>query len=245
MKLKLANCELGMATSEIVEGIFRENEMLEAACYFEYQHPPLLQDRVKLTKDEELILDQAVALRASSRLPFWEALMLSCFDEPLEYSRLLEEAAYHQPTQDTYRNISRKDVLEGALSLMVKSMPLGNHLSLASKVTVAGDGDRQLPLLDFHCPESELNDGLVKNVCAELLPSDVLILSSGESYHVIFLTLLTDVEFRKFLVQSLLFAPVVDARYVAHQLLEGACALRLSTSHHKPSAPKLKAILRI
>jgi len=244
MKLKLKNFELGSATSEIVESLFRDNESLEGAYCFEYRHPPLLQDRIKLTDDEEVILGQAVEVRASSGLPFWEALMLSCFDKSLEYSRLVEEAAFHQSTKDDHRNISREEVLGGLMSDMASSMPEGNHLSLSSKITVAGGHAKQLPLLDFHCPESELNDQLVRTVCIELLPSDVLILSSGESYHAIFLNLLNQSELQNFLVRSLLFAPIVDARYAAHQLLEGACALRLSTSPHKPNEPQLKLFVK-
>lgn len=101
----------------------------------------------------------------------------------------------------------------------------------------------QLPLLDFHCPETSENDTLVQQVCKELFQNAALVFSSGESYHALGLHSMDDPTFQKFLARSLLFAPIVDARYVAHQLIEGACALRLSASPVKPNQPKLKFAL--
>ena len=102
---------------------------------------------------------------------------------------------------------------------------------------------KQLPLLDFHCPESTENDHLISDVCKQLYRGAALVFSSGESYHTLGLDPLDEQGFRDFLTRSLLFAPIVDARYVAHQLIEGACALRLNSSMEKPNRPRLKFTL--
>ena len=49
--------------------------------------PALLQRRLELTSDEQAIVAKAAALRSGSQLPFWEALMLSCFGEQRDFRR--------------------------------------------------------------------------------------------------------------------------------------------------------------
>jgi len=123
---------------------------------------------------------------------------------------------------------------------MMTEQPVGHHLSFSSRIELAERGTKQLPLLDFHCPESAENDRLVTEVCKQLYRHTTLVFTSGESYHALGLDPLDERGFQDFLTRSLLFAPIVDARYVAHQLLEGACALRLSNSADKPNHPRLK-----
>jgi hypothetical protein len=156
---------------------------------------------------------------------------------------LLQEATFHQSHVDSLLRISRDQVLVGRLTELMNTQPAGYHLSFSSKIELGGEETKQLPLLDFHCPESVENDRLVSEVCKQLYRDTTLIFSSGESYHALGLDPLDEHGFRDFLTRSLLFAPIVDARYVAHQLLEGACALRLSNSANKPNRPRLKFTL--
>lgn len=242
MKLLLKSASKGMPTAEILTLLVSENKTISAIFAFSYRHPALLQQRLALTADENTIIAKATALRSSSGLPFWETLMLSCFDEPHDFTRLLQEATFHQSHADSLLRISRDEVLAGRLADLVTAQPAGHHLSFSSKIELGGAGTKQLPLLDFHCPESVENDRLVTEVCKQLYRDTTLVFSSGESYHALGLGPLDEHGFRNFLTRSLLFAPIVDARYVAHQLLEGACALRLSNSADKPSLPRLKFI---
>lgn len=232
-----------MPTAEVLQILICENKYVSAIFAFSYRHPPLLQQRLTLTVDEQAIIAKAKSLREMSRLPFWEALMLSCFGESRNCSRLIEEASFHQSSKDSVLRISRDDVLAGRLAELSIEQPPGHHLSFSSRIEIDDHQVRNLPLLDFHCPESAENDSLVSGVCGRLYMNKVLVFSSGESYHSLGLDTLPDDEFREFLTHSLLFAPIVDARYVAHQLLEGACALRLSHSFDKPSRPQLKFII--
>jgi hypothetical protein len=243
MNLVLTNTHEGMATAEIVTLLVSRNESISAIFAFTYRHPPLLQQRLTLTADEIAIVEKATALRSSSRLPFWESLMLSCFGEPRDLTRLLREATFHQSHADSLLRISRDEVLAGRLAELMGKQPVGYHLSILSRIELSGQETKQLPLLDFHCPESVENDELVSKVCKELYRTTTLVFSSGESYHALGLDLLDDHALRDFLARSLLFAPIVDARYIAHQLLEGACALRLSNSANKPNCPRLKCAL--
>lgn len=241
--LRVTSVSKGMPTAEVLTSLVLENETISAIFVFAYRHPPLLQQRVTLTSDEKEIIEKAKALRGASRLPFWEALMLSCFDETRDFTRLLQEALFHQSHAESLLRISREEVLAGRLAALVDSQAAGNHLSVSSRIELAGEEMLQLRLLDFHCPESAENDRLVSNVCSQLFGSKTLVFSSGESYHALGVEPVNEHVFRDFLTRSLLFAPIVDARYVAHQLLEGACALRLSKSVDKPTHPRLKLII--
>jgi hypothetical protein len=232
-----------MSTAEILTSLVSENHTISAIFVFAYRHPPLLQQRVILTADENALIEKAKTLRCSTQLPFWEALMLSCFDETRDFTRLLQEAKFHQSHADSLLRISREEVLAGRLEELADDQAAGNHLSVSSKIELVKEGTKQLPLLDFHCPESISNDRLVSDVCSQLYRGKVFIFSSGESYHALGIQPVDEYGFRDFLARSLLFAPIVDARYVAHQLLEGACALRFSNSVDKPNRPRLKLIV--
>ncbi|MEI6492542.1 MAG: hypothetical protein WCO94_08335 [Verrucomicrobiota bacterium] len=243
MKLILTSASNGTPTAEILTSLISENRTISAIFVFEYKHPTLLQQRLALTTDEKAIIEKAITLRSSSRLPFWESLMLSCFGEQRDFTRLLREATFHQTHRNSVFRISRDEILDGSLAELTKAQPDGHNLSFSSRIELADVGVKQLPLLDFHCPESAENDRLVSKVCSQLYQHTTLVFSSGESYHALGLGPLDESGLRDFLTRSLLFAPIVDARYVAHQLLEGACALRLSNSADKPNRPRLKFIL--
>jgi hypothetical protein len=245
MNLLLKSALKGMPTAQILKSLISENQIISAIFVFKYRNPPALQQRLELTLEENTVLAKATALRNFSRLPFWEALMLSCFGEQRDFSRLLREAMFHQPHANSLLRISRDEVLVDRLPELMDMQPTGHHLSFISKIELEGGITKQLPLLDFHCPESVENDRLVSEVCKRLFQNTTLVFSSGKSYHALGLEPLDELGFRKFLARSLFFAPIVDARYVAHQLLEGECALRLSNSVDKPNRPHLKFTLAI
>src|SRR5688572_21455443 len=96
MKLVLTKVTKGMSTAEILTILVSENQTISAISSFAYRHPALLQQRLDLTSDEHAILAKAIALRRESRLPFWDALLLSCFGEQRDFTRLLREATFHQ-----------------------------------------------------------------------------------------------------------------------------------------------------
>ena len=112
------------------------------------------------------------------------SLMLSCFGEQRDFTRLLSEATFHQSHRDSLMRISRDQILAGTLTELVEIQPAGRYLSFSSTIELSGDERRQqLAMLDFHCPETIENDRLVSEVCKHLFNSGALIFSSGESYH--------------------------------------------------------------
>lgn len=243
MQLSYEGLMEGMSTAEVLTLLVSQNEFVGALFAFNYRHPPLLQSRISLTHDEQTIFAKAIGMRSALSLPFWEALMLSCFDTKGDYERILKEAAFHQSHQTDAQRLSREVILAGGLSRLAATQPKGHNVSFSSSVECTA-GDRQhLLLLDFHCSESTENDRLVAAVCKQLFLSPSLLFSSGESYHALGTLITHKAALRTFLARSILYSPIVDSRYVAHQLLEGACALRLNSSGEKPIGPRLKAVI--
>jgi hypothetical protein len=94
-------------------------------------------------------------------------------------------------------------------------------------------------MLDFRIRPSIENEQLAIDILHRLKRGGTL-LNSGNSYHFYGNRLLRgDQELVKFLGRASLFSPFVDQRWIAHQLIEGACALRVSPGKSFKSPPKV------
>ena len=98
-------------------------------------------------------------------------------------------------------------------------------------------------MIDFHCPAQADNDELVSSTIAALAIGPGYLVESGESYHFYGLGLLSDSDLPAFLGKILLLCPIVDRAWVAHQLMEGVCALRVSPRSQQEIGPTLLAKL--
>jgi hypothetical protein len=119
----------------------------------------------------------------------------------------------------------------------------GASLTFLSEVVCRDGSLRHLPMADFHMFKSAPNQRVVEVVAQRLFPRGGVLLESGESYHGYGAELLSEAEFRRFLGKALLCAPIVDRAYLAHQLIEGRCALRLTPGGGKSSVPTVVAVL--
>lgn len=240
MRLVVPELPVGSSTAEVLTALVVSNKPISGLFIFSYRHPPLLQQRLKFTAEEASIFQEAMTHRQSTNLPFWDSLLLCCFNRAEGYERLLKQSTLHQSHKDSLRRIVRDEIERGCLTTWIGDGDGGENYSFSSEIELDNRSSVHLPLMDFHCPETPQNDRLVQEVCRELFPCSTLIFSSGKSYHAIG-TILIDVNaLRTLLVRSLFFAPIIDRAYVCHQLLEGACALRLTSSSNKPSIPKLR-----
>jgi hypothetical protein len=95
-----------------------------------------------------------------------------------------------------------------------------------------------LPMLDFHCAESPESDPLVRAVLRELRLNGY-IAKSGRSYHFYAADLVDEPTLINILGRSLLFSPIVDRAWIAHQELERACGLRISPGKHYQQCPEI------
>ena len=127
-----------------------------------------------------------------------------------------------------------------ALEAATAGLRPGRILALRS-LCVGGSAapDRHLQMLDFRLPVNDASERIVE-ATVRAMGLHGWLLSSGRSYH--FLgsrTLASPEELMAFLGRALLFAPIVDGRWVAHQMIEGQCALRVSSGNPEQIVPAL------
>lgn len=107
-------------------------------------------------------------------------------------------------------------------------------IAFHSRVTLAPympSPQRHLALLDLQGDTSLEGHASLQQLIRERLPDRVALFSSGRSYHLYGLSLLTQEEWVQFMGRSLLLnmpgrEEVVDSRWIGHRLLAGYGALR-------------------
>jgi len=229
IKIILQNkIEDGDSAANVLKHIINSCPIVQSVNFTFYSPPPILQDRICFTKNEKELETEALGIRDQFNLPFWDSIMLKSFLRQSVPSRILHESLFHQPNTNSIFNISRDEILNNKILIIANETNNSKWLSVLSDFKVDGNDIYHIPLLDFHCPCCKENDELVKEVAKILFPDGAVILDSGKSYHCYGLLLLTGDEFIDFLSKALLFSPIIDRAYIAHQLLERRCALRIS-----------------
>lgn len=157
----------------------------------------------------------------------------------------VRELAKHDKTQEAeYYEEVPIEILPERLSKLVSDAELTKKaLALYSSCWARDGGNFHIPMMDFHVPSSD--EGL-KFVIAGLHAAnapDGVILNSGNSYHYYGNALLLASGWIEFMTRCLLLAPLTDIRYIAHRLLAGRAALRLTASGAKTTVPTIVACL--
>jgi hypothetical protein len=188
----------------------------------------------------EHLVPEALALRAGSSVPFWTSLMLAAMRNevsiPLD---LVHAASFHvwMAEHARIKQVPRDAVNRERLEVLVEGLSPSRGLLMSSAVGTA-EGRQHIPMLDFRAHVGAANLESVTRVVEQLQTGGV-ILDSGRSYHFYGVRLVDEESWRRMLGQALLLAPLVDERWVAHQLIEGSCALRVSRSLHTGAFPKV------
>jgi hypothetical protein len=220
---------IGLSAPRALTALLRSLEGVEEVYLAELQPLPLLQDRFNLTPAERTVFQKALDHRATSGLSFWDAVLLELPAVP-EAIRLLDAAMMHVSLRGQERPLSWSSAVHGGLELACDEYATTQHASLTflSEMRCREGSLLHLPMLDFHAFLSDSNRPLVEAIAKRLFPGGAVLLESGESYHAYGTQLLPEAEFRRFLGRALLCAPIVDRAYLAHQWIEGRCALRLT-----------------
>ncbi len=197
---------------------------------FEPPFPPTAQERLapSVTADDiEDAFNRALKLREELEIPFWDGALLAARAHGQAPVGLLSAACYHQSAQNV-QLVEREAISEETLRAMAARVSPGRMLALSSAVDMRDGSMLHIPMLDFHGLHFPEHLAVAREIIAQLAIEGVL-LSSGKSFHFYGEALLPAERLIAFLARALLFAPLVDHRWVAHQLLEGASALRISS----------------
>lgn len=193
---------------------------------------PRAQRRIESNDREDRLLDVAVTLREERRMPFWDALLLEStrLNDGIPQS-IIDAALYHQPAA-AERTVSisvRENDWPSRLRRLIASIDDRDFLAISSKVDTV-DGGAHIPMLDFSLRGDEPHSLSTAMRALERLEANGVLLSSGRSFHFYSTNLVDGSKLREFLGKALLLAPITDGRWIAHQLIEGSCALRISSN---------------
>ena len=209
-------------------------------CLFEAPLTPPLQERYPLARHDWEPVEHGLRLREATHMPFWDAVMLSCFDASETPANLLQAALYHQRSALKTWRMGDNGICESCLRDSARNVAAGHIVALCSALAMNDGSIKHIPMLDFHCPNNPENLALVMSVVHKLdIPGHIL--CSGKSYHFYGDDLLLQNELTVFLGRALLFSPIVDRAWIAHQMIENACALRVSPRPEYGGTPYIVA----
>lgn len=236
---------LGVTAPRMLSVLLSSFHEIERVYLAECRPLPPIQTRLDLTPAEHTVFARAIKLRELTSLSFWDAALLELSSEPSAF-RLLDAAMTHVTFRGHERSLSWDSVVAGELERICAEFPtsLGASLAFLSEVRCHDGSKRHLPMIDFHAFTSAENRRVVEAVAERLFPEGAIVLESGESYHAYGTRLLSEIEFRRLLGKALLFAPIVDRAYLAHQWIEDRCALRLTAGGGKSRVPTVVSVVR-
>ena len=214
-----------MNTLDVLNEIIKNNPDIDLLTFSKYPKQMLLQKKSALNKTDNKIMSIALNVRDKLKLPFWDSLMLSLFDKENVSEKLLSSALSHNPNKE---KIKIRDIEN--IKIFLDTNPQKN-LSINSEIHFNNKNIKHLFLLDFHIFSSSNNLRIISDIL-HILDLHGYILDSGESYHFVsdsFFELDTLIDL---LAKALLFSPIVDRAWVAHQILERSCSLRVGTKHN-------------
>ena len=216
-----------MNTLDILNIIGNENKEIEAFSFHTFPSQKLIQEQLPEWGDiEQKHFERAMEVRDKLRLPFWDAIMVTAFNNPNYSLSILNAALRHNHARSLFQ-VRTEDILYNPL--------LSNNserIAVCSSVLMKDKRTRHIPMLDFHIPVSELNLSIVEDVCKILKLGPGYILNSGESYHFISSGTVSWADLYLILSKALRFCPILDRAWISRQLEEGFCSLRVDRKNN-------------
>ena len=107
---------------------------------------------------------------------------------------------------------------------------------LNSRVRLYDEAEAHIILIDFSISVSLEHTKVVKDSLSHLGITHGYILDSGSSYHYIGSDIVSDSDYKRILCYAYLLSPITDGRWIAHQLIERSCNLRVGEKNgHIPT----------
>lgn len=215
-----------MNTLDVLKEIYDKIPEIDKFLFHYFPKQKLLQERIEFENIENIQFKEALSIRDKYNLPFWDSIMLTYFGKKVVSSRILECALLHNEIKNEYFTSDINWITE----VLQKENEVPN-IAFNSKVKLKAGIYKHLPLIDFHIPTSSENLDTVIKVIKLLGFSKGYIMESGESYHFIGTELMDNDQLLTMLSRALLFSPIIDRAWIAHQLLERSSSLRIGFKH--------------
>lgn len=230
---------IGLNAPEAYTEIILSMEEIDSFCLLKYSLPPTVENRAELSKTELFFVEKAKVIRKNNRLSYLEILLELCVDSETLPSGIISALNFHQKHSLDRYWIDRNSLKDGKLINLCSNLDINKPLAICSKVKTFDGSVMNIPLLDFHLEKSKKSLELIVEIAKTLLKAPFVVLETNRSYHLVGLILLNDKNALKFLYRSLLYIPIIDHAYVAHQLIEGESTLRISAYNNNDNVPKV------
>lgn len=206
---------------DVLKFILNKNTSIERFSFYEFDSYDLIQNRINLISPLDKVFSAALEIREFYKLPFWDSFNLSLFgQEILDFKFLKEINFQNKPIKHTEYN----------REILINKKPDFQKYTGVSSLINGKNSGLHIPLLDFHIPPSIENQKICINILIHLNLKGYL-LNSGKSYHFIGNEIIDFESLQTILYNALLFSPVIDKSWIAHQLIQKYCCLRVSQKY--------------
>jgi hypothetical protein len=170
---------------------------------------------------------RARALSHDEGIPFWHSVFRIGASEPGGVRQAVLDAALYSQSTERFAYVPLGDDFLARADQLVNDSPSEEYI-VASSCVLTDAGQKHFVMLDFSVKERWAGAVETAAGAARALGVSGTLLTSGRSFHFIGDELATWDAYSRFLYRALLLVPVVDERWVAHQLMAGNATLRVS-----------------
>lgn len=211
-----------MNTLDVLTIIGKKNKDIQFFTFKSFPQQKLVQEQiVEWSEIEQCHFNKAIEIRNQLHLPFWDAVMVSTFNNSHYSEKIMRVALYHNHNKSIFQ------VTFEELEQILLSYKSNERIAVCSSVMMKDSNIRHIPMLDFHIPVCDTNLKIVEFVCKILDLGPGYILNSGESYHFISSNIVSWDKLYNILSKALRFCPIIDRAWISHQLEEKSCSLRV------------------
>jgi hypothetical protein len=228
----------GKSIVEFFPRLLELHPQIKKLTFTTYKPGPKLSQRLDnvLSSEETELRDKASAVCKGNGIPFWDAVLGISMKDGAIPERFVEAALVHDfaPSEQEFV-LQNHEVTVERLQTIIDGLSTSHGLAISSRLHLVTEEVAHLPMVDFRCPYAEGNYRAIRRVLRDIGQPDGILVQSGRSYHSYGFSLLSPAEWVRFMGKLLLFAPVTDARYVAHRLIDGECRLKIAPATNEPS----------
>jgi hypothetical protein len=172
-----------------------------------------------------------------------QELQARCLDPATLIEEMLRHVNDNEPTPQI--EVPAKDLVWRLPELVAECKVREEMLAVYSVCRENNGRELHIPMMDFQLKSgSDVGRiSLLRTAIKGVRQQHGVLLDSGNSYHYYGLRLLTEQDWRWFMVGCLLLEPLVDVRYISHRLLACKGALRLTSRPGKSDEPSVVSYL--
>lgn len=211
-----------MNTLDVVSRIIYLNLDIEELNFVELKSSEMIQDNKIINDLAQKQIKSALEIRNKHNFSFWDCICSTFINRENYSKKLLKRVLHHNYNKDII------SIHRSSFSEIDKYLSHHKNYAILSKVKCKNKKIYHLPFIDFHCLSNSNNILLAEDIVNILQIGSGYLLNSGESFHFIGSRLIDKDEFETYLGKLLMYTPIIDKSWIAHQLIEKSCALRIS-----------------